>query len=287
MGTSSSFGGPKDTSRLLPAWAQGNGSEENPSNGREQPNENGSDSEQSDTNNQKPDVQQPQFPTWQTAKNMMSRYSGGGGGRGGLAKAGKAYVGAKGGAGRASQSVRSGKTTVRNLANFLSTASRSGLAQALNNFGLSNLVGKDVDTVFSGLIDAIAEEGADFDKNIARQAMDDALEGFYKECSENQSLDALDSLTAEQIKDAIENFVAGYIYKRWLQELGACVERKSVSEIDAVKLEQEVKLYVKDTVSLELDNKDPLTIDWNGNEGQHLIDSLYEEAYNFIAEGEI
>jgi len=293
MGTSSSFGGPKDTSHLLPAWAQpGNDSEENTSNGVEQPDENSRRPEQSGTDKPESPIakcqndQQPPSPSWQTAKNMMSRYAGGSNGHGGLSKAGKAYVGAKGGARKAGQSVRSGKNIARNLASFLSTSAQGGLKQALNSIGLSKLVGKDVDTVFSGLIDAIAEEGEDFDKNIARQAMDDALEVFYKECYEKQNLDALDSLTSDQIKDAIENFVAGYIYKRWLQELGSCIERKAVSETEAIKLELEVKTYVKDAVNLELDNKDPLTIDWNGTEGQQIIDSLYEEAYGLIAEGQ-
>jgi hypothetical protein len=92
-------------------------------------------------------------------------------------------------------------------------------------------------------------------------------------------------LTPEQVQNAVEEFVAGYIYKRWLQELGSRIENKAVSESEAIKLETEVKFYVRDSVKLELDSKDPLLIDWNGAEGEQIIDSLYEEAYSLIEEG--
>jgi hypothetical protein len=70
-----------------------------------------------------------------------------------------------------------------------------------------------------------------------------------------------------------------------LQKLGNCIERKAVSEIEAVKLEGEVKIYVRDLVNLELDSRNILSIDWNGDEGRQMIDSLYEDAYSLIEEG--
>jgi|Deesub1362A_J573_1020465.scaffolds.fasta_scaffold02489_6 hypothetical protein len=278
MGTSNSYGGPGDTTHLIPDWARP-----------------GSSDSHGDTDNQhnaeieKPQDQtphtQPRELTWRTAKTALSRYASGKSGRAGLIRAGKAYVGAKGGAQKAAKSVVSGKSTGRNLGGFLSATAQGGIVQGLRSIGLNYLIGKDVDTVFAGIVNAITDNGEDFDKNIARQALEDALLTFYERCSEDQNFDSLEHLAPDQIKEAIEEFVSSYIYRRWLQELGKCIERKTVSEDEAIRLEIEVKTYVRDLVELKLDEQNPLSIDWSGEEGQKIIDSLFEEAYSLIEEG--
>ncbi len=292
MGTSNSYGGPKDTSHLLPSWARqssdiDSNSTDNgipPDDGEAEQNIPGNDN----SNDQNTPVQnhesRPQ-EKWKNAKNAMSRYASRGSGQGGPARAGRAYIRAEGGAQKAAQSIKSGKTTARKLASFFTTTARSDISQGLNSIGLGHLVGKDVDTVFSGLIDTLLDNGVNFDENIARQAIEDAMISSYEQCSENQNFESLEHLTEEQLKRAIEDFVSGYIYKRWLQELGNCIERKAVSEIEAVKLEKEVKIYVRDLVNLELNSRNIFSIDWNGDEGRQIFDSLYEDAYSLIEEG--
>lgn len=292
MGTSNSYGGPKDTSHLLPSWArQSSDIDSNstdtgipPDDGEAEQNipgnDNSNDQDAQDLNNESRSQGK-----WENAKNVMSRYASRGSGQGSPARAGRAYIRAEGGAQKAAQSVKSGKTTARKLATFFTTTARSDISQGLNSIGLGHLVGKDVDTVFSELIDRLLDNGVNFDENIAREAIEDALASFYKKCSENKNFKSLEYLTEEQLKRAIEDFVSGYIYKRWLQKLGNCIERKAVSEIEAVKLEGEVKIYVRDLVNLELDSRNILSIDWNGDEGRQMIDSLYEDAYSLIEEG--
>jgi len=294
MGTSNSYGGPKDTSHLLPSWARQSSDIDSNSTGNGIPpddeeaeqnipgNDNSNDKDAQDLNHESRSQGK-----WENAKNMMSRYASRGSGQGSPARAGRAYIRAEGGAQKAAQSVKSGKTTARKLATFFTTTARSDISQGLNSIGLGHLVGKDVDTVFSELIDTLLDNGVNFDENIAREAIEDALASFYKQCSENQNFKSLERLTEEQLKRAIEDFVSGYIYKRWLQKLGNCIERKAVSEIEAVKLEGEVKIYVRDLVNLELDSRNILSIDWNGDEGRQMIDSLYEDAYSLIEEGKI
>jgi len=294
MGTSNSYGGPKDTSHLLPSWAiQSSDIDSNSTcNGIPPDDEEAEQNIPGNDNSNDKDAQDLNHESrsqgkWENAKNMMSRYASRGSGQGSPARAGRAYIRAEGGAQKAAQSVKSGKTTARKLATFFTTTARSDISQGLNSIGLGHLVGKDVDTVFSELIDTLLDNGVNFDENIAREAIEDALASFYKQCSENQNFKSLERLTEEQLKRAIEDFVSGYIYKRWLQKLGNCIERKAVSEIEAVKLEGEVKIYVRDLVNLELDSRNILSIDWNGDEGRQMIDSLYEDAYSLIEEGKI
>lgn len=287
MGTSGSFGGPGDTNHLLPPWARPNYDiDDGPIDIGTQPT--GEIPNIGPPNNVNPDNVTPEKQdnqTWKAAKNAMSRYASGGSGKRGPAKTGRYYVGAKGGAKKAAQAATSGRTTTRKLAGFLAETGRNGLANALNLIGLRNLVGKDIDTVFSGLVDALSDDGENFDKNIAKQAMEGALEFFYTQCSDDQDFNSMENLSPEQIKSAIEKFVSDYIYKRWLQELGSCIEKNAISETEAIKLEQEVETYVSDLVNLEFDSKDTLLIDWYGVEGEQIIDSLYVEVYSLIEEG--
>jgi len=294
MGTSNSYGGPKDTSRLLPSWARQSSDMDSSSTGNNIPTDDEGREQNTPENDDLNDqgIRNPSNASrlpeyWKYAKNVMSRYASKGSGHDGPAKAGRAYVRAEGGAKKAAKSVKSGKATARRLATFFTTTARSDISQGLNSIGLGHLIGKDVDTVFSELIDALLDNGVNFDENIAREAMDDALASFYEQCSENKNFESIEHLTPEQLKRAIENFVSGYIYKRWLQKLGKCIERGAVSEDEAVKLEAEVKIYVGDLVNLELDSRDIFSIDWNGVEGEQVIDSIYEDAYSLIEEGKI
>jgi len=296
MGTSNSYGGPKDTSRLLPSWARQSSDMDSSSTdnniptddeGREQNTPENDDLNDQGTRNPNNASRPPE--NWKYAKNVMSRYASKGSGHGGPAKAGRAYIRAEGGAKKAAQSIKSGKTTARRLAAFFATTAQSGISQGLNSIGLGHLVGKDVNTVFSELIDTLLDNNVNFDddEKIASQAIEDAMIYFYKHCSEDQDYESFEHMTEEQLKRVIENFVSGYIYKRWLQKLGKCIERGAVTEDDAVKLEAEVKVYVGDLVNLELDSRDIFSIDWNGDEGRQMIDSLYEDAYSLIEEGKI
>jgi len=278
MGTSDSYNGPGDTTHLVPDWAQPDRSDDHCGT-----------SDHHNSEVEKPRDRtahtQPQALTWRAAKTSLSRYASGKSGRAGLIRAGKAYVRAKGGAKRAASSVVSGKSTARSLGGFLSATARGGITQGLNVIGLSHLIGKDVDTVFAGIVNAIADNGENFDKSVARQAIEDALLTFYKRCSEDQNFDSLEHLAPHQIKEAIEEFVSSYIYRSWLQELGKCIERKTVSEYEAIRLEIEVKTYIRDLVNLKLDERSSLSIDWSGDEGQKIIDYVFEEAYSLIEEG--
>jgi hypothetical protein len=147
MGTSNSYGGPKDTSHLIPSWAR-QSSRDIDSNSTDNgiPPDDGQ-AEQNipanaNSNDQNVQVQnhesRPQ-EKWKNAKNVMSRYAGSG--QGSLTGVGKAYIGAKGGAQKAAQSVISGKSTARNLANFFATTARSNISQGLNSIGLGHLIG--------------------------------------------------------------------------------------------------------------------------------------------------
>lgn len=80
--------------------------------------------------------------------------------------------------------------------------------------------------------------------------------------------------------------VAQSIYLRWLKDLGKCIEIGTATASQALRLEREVKDYVRETLTLDLQGQDVLRIDWQGREGQNIVERIYQEAYGFLETGE-
>jgi hypothetical protein len=112
----------------------------------------------------------------------------------------------------------------------------------------------------------------------------EALEAlYYRLGAEDGGIQRLDHLSRDDIRATMEKSVSSYIYNRWLAELGAKLEEKSVTPSAAIRLEREVREYVEQRVSIELRDLDILTIDWVGSDGRAIIDGVYEEAYSALA----
>jgi hypothetical protein len=276
MGTSTSNPGPFDRQPLLPSWAL--------------PPDTGNDAEPNDGENESPDNgdQQDNSPlptppvTWQMAKASMSRFASTGE-RNSLSRAGRDYVGAKGGRRAAAQAASTGKSVALKVGGFLSTVASAGIRTALDEIGLGHMVGRSAPEVLAALIDVLAPAGATLQEAAARKAADDVLEKLYEDyIAKTGDITALESLDKQGITNAIEASIAGYIYNLWLDELGLSIETKAISPLQAVGLERDVRVYVRERVRLELGEQDPASIDWNGPAGRNIIDTVFQEAYGFL-----
>jgi hypothetical protein len=201
----------------------------------------------------------------------------------GLTTAGRRYVAAKGGARKASTAATAGRATTARLGNFVSDIASRGFAEAARAIGLQRTVGQKVDVVLAEVINAIAPTGTNNDDAIARRAASETLrELFEKHAIEQAGLDALNAMTIADVTDTIELSVAAYIYERWLFDLSQKIEQNAVSEADAVKLERDVKDFVKGLVKLKLNGNQALQLDWNGSEGKEFVQDIYEAAYKLL-----
>lgn len=193
------------------------------------------------------------------------------------------YVRALGGASRASSSSPSGRRAAGRFAGFLSDVARCGVGDAFANLGLGSIVGRDLDSVIAAVADAICPAGADREEIAAREATAEALEVVFAEViAGGADVSQLDVMTAGGVGTAIEAMVASYIYNRWLGDLGVKVEQKAMSPQQAVRVEQRMKEFIRDAVKLDLQQRDPLKVDWRGVEGQQMIGQIYSDAFAVI-----
>jgi hypothetical protein len=295
MGTSASNSGPSDKTPLLPDWAQGTpapppaGPPPDASPGGAVPDQGASDPPGQPQEAPAPAgaenvaVQAPSRGPWSLARRAMTSVARAGGGTRRFRVAGGRYVRAKGGAKSAAASSAAGRATTAGLGGFLSGIATGGVAQAAQSIGLQAVVGQRAETVLAAVIDAIAPAGTTNDEAIARRAASETLrELFEKYGVEQNGIEALDAMKAADVAEAVELSVSAYVYQRWLFDLSLKIEEYAVSEAEAVRLERDVKSFVKGLVKFKLNGGKAIGLDWKGAAGKAFVQEVYEAAYRLL-----
>lgn len=288
MGTSSSSQGPKRSPNLLPPWGQD--TPPFPSDGQppsdENPNQNGDNPNTPLPNTTRPGTVPGQRPTsWSVPKGAMTRFARGGGGS--LGSIGRSYVSAGGGATGRASSARAGRQTTGRLGGFFASGVSSGFVQAARDIGLTNFIGRDVQFVLAAFVDLIAPSGATVEEAIARKALADTTwEVFQQYGVDVEGITALDRLSSEDVTSVVSLYVSNYVNERLQEELFYRVEKGSLDESTANQYAEQIKGFIAEVVRLDFQTIDPLRIDWQGTEGQALIERKYQEAYRLLGEAE-
>lgn len=285
MGTSKSYDGAKDRTPLLPPWAFPGADGLHPM--PESPD--APTPEQPRGEQPSPEPSQP-IPdnSWRTAKVSLGKViSGGSGGKGAFAAPGRKYVGALGGARNAARSSRAGKASTTRLGQFLSSVGSYGLNKTLERFGLASFIGKDAETVFTAISNALAPAGSSREESIARNAVNEALDALYEQfILADGDLTKLDQMGTQEVAQALETAVSSCIYGRWLAELEIVLEKKAISAKEAVRYERDMRAYIRESVQLDMQGIDVLNMDWNGSSGKQFIDKIFTDAYKILEEGQ-
>lgn len=279
MGTSSSFGGLTGGNKLLPPWAQ-----DPVPYSPDQPDSQGDLGNVPLEPNGENQPQWVRMPSWRGPKSLMRQYASD---RGGLQRTARSYVRAKGGAKAAARSVVAGKRATARLGGFLSDVARYGFRQAVENLGLRDSIGQPIEAVFATIAQLLTPPGATLEHHIARRATNDALAAVFDKFDVSESgLEKLDRMDEAAVCDAVKDCVQNYIYQRWLQELGDRIEKHAVTSDQAIRLERDVKAYVKEAVKLDLSKLDVMNMDWNGPQIRNTMDSIFADAYSMLEVGE-
>lgn len=289
MGTSASNGGPKGSPPLLPDWfnllpPDGNNQDE------PQEVNNDSDGENISTNNND-SPEQNNFDTpnqtnqstdWGKSKGALTRIAKSTSGSS-IRKAARKYVGGLGGARGATRAAAQGKITGRKYARFLGAIASGGISNAFQSLGLGTLTGKSSEEICLAIADAIAPTGSTNDEAIARDALISTLDSLYNKLQENgNDFTNVDSLSLDQIKETLIEYVSNYVFNKWMYELGSAIEKGSVTESDAINLETEVKdlIYVE---TFERYRDVPVeTFNISDQSNNSMIEEIFQTAYSTL-----
>ena len=276
MGTSASGTGPKGKTPLLPSWATDS------DNAPETDEKNNQQSD--DTLNETVDSKPETVPTQKLSgtKSILTRISNGGGGSSFKTFA-KSYIKSSGGSRAATKSSIAGINVGRNYLGFLSGVSKEGFNETLQKYDLSDCIGKSSEEVIAKIADRIAPTGSTNDEAIARAAIMIAFDRLYEKILDSgRDIESLDSINSETLSDTVVEFVSAYIFKKWVYEAGIALERNDLSESEAIKLENEMRFFIRDEVKNGFKKADISKIDLAQGEGKKIIEDIFELAYSTL-----
>lgn len=278
MGTSQSYGGPTGRTPLLPPWAP----DAPPPNGEQE-------TQPPDGLGAPPGMPNPlsgnDQPAWRVPKDAMRRYANSGNADQ-MRGAARGFVRAQGGAKKAARAASAGRATARRLGAALSAAVTMGSAEMRKALGIQ-YVGQDVYVLLAELVDAIAPDGASNEEAVARVAATDTLEALFEQYEvAEQGLEGLDQLSRESIGEVIEQYVSTYIYTRLMEVLASRLESNpTVSVQEVCRMERDIEGYIRESIKLELSERDILRIDWSSQEGYTFVEEIFTEGYELLEKG--
>jgi hypothetical protein len=192
------------------------------------------------------------------------------------------WASGKGGGGN-----RAGKTAIiggaarqagRKLGGFLARVGSSGLATALEDIGLSKLVGHTASEISMALLDVLAGPASTLDNAAARLALAALMKELLRAdkpfaAVEKAFYQALDKLGVARI---LTRFFGLYLYECfcrnfyevWARKVG---ERKANSQLKSVKS------CIDSSLRAKIGTRDPTLIRWDGPEGRRMTQSILQE----------
>jgi hypothetical protein len=295
MGTSSSGGGPKGRTPLLPNWATG-GSGSPPAKEDDLPSQENSESTGDDSGGVDSDdrdrvedsskdssTSSDYSGNWTSGRSSFRRFINSNGSSKSLRKAAQSYVKSMGGHSKATKAASKGISVGGNYIEFLGGVRKNGLEQTLQDYGLSDCIGKSPEEALAKIAGKIAPIGTTNDEIIARSAVMTAVDALYVKLTENGvGIEAISSISEEALKDSVIEYVSAYIFKKWIYELGLALEQNDLSEREAIVLENQVKSLVRDEVKASLKQKDVLKLNFQEGEGKRIIENIFALAYSTL-----
>lgn len=283
MGTSSSYGGPKNNTPLVPSWLDGSNTQETP----ETPDVNISDNSQSgDDSENKVLPPIPSVPSGQRFRGSRTNFTkylnSQGRDSSSLRNSFKGYVGSSlGGSRKAATRIGTSKKVAGQIVGLISSIQNNGYEATLISYNLAEYRGKPIKETFVKLVEIVCLQdivGSNIDEAIARRATIETLNEL--------SIEKVDINTIEKdpsfLTHILNIFITKSIRNRLLEDIGQNIiisakNRANIKSIEA-NLDAFIKIRVTKSIAKTLGNK--LSI--NNTQISKTISNVYSRAYKFL-----
>jgi len=162
------------------------------------------------------------------------------------------------------------------LLDFISEVTEKGLDETLQDFGLSELIGKPKIEMIAGIADRICSQTGLLDEAIAQNTVLDVLtELFEMEENQDDNIEHLDKNTIQDydVLNMLELFLVHYLLHIFMSELGSCIDKmQGFTAEKARKKEAEIEEVLRSYVHFRIENIDIKQFSWKTKQAQSLID---------------
>lgn len=278
MGTSNSFGGPNNSTPLIPTWLEPDAPIMPLPPGGVQPD-----------GSEKP-VIAPEAPIklpairpapnrFTTARTNFTQFSrSNGGDSAGLGRAVSNYVSkSSGGSRQAARRMGASRKSGSRLLAFMATAINNGVEEALQELNLENLAGRPIAEIFLGMIDYICPEGGTIDEGIARDSFVEMIASLVI-----SGITDLNALNSDQMQTVFELYATHTIQNRLYNDIANKAIQVSSNPRLARQIQTQlfdfIRRGVSDALAASQDSLQTLT----KKNVSDFVNSVYEDAFAIL-----
>ena len=285
MGTSTAFGGGKNSNPLIPSWLE-EPANPHPSDGGVSPPDGDTPSEEPDvtpgipqTAVNNPQTNAPEVVSippvdnrFSTARRNFTAFTNSGGSdRSALGRAVASYVRkTAGGSKQAATRMKAERTASAKLGNILAMASANGIQAVIKSFNLESLANRPISEIYAALVDVICPIGGDLDDSIARDAYIEAI-GEVAE----MGLADLEQPSSKTIATIMECFISNAIKDRIMNAIAMKVITLPADVRTVQNIEGQLKDFIRGAVSDAIAKNGKI---FPADKMSKTIDSLYERS---------
>ena len=174
-------------------------------------------------------------------------------------------------------SEKSAQRTGRNIAQFTSRVQERGLDQALDDFGLGNLVGESAENVVYGLVNRLCEDGGPLDEVYGREALFDLYDEMLEEADSYEDVEEIleQDMKYDELESILSKFFGHYLYHEFCN-----IHYERLAKKRGDQTAREYMADIRSFMQAEIENKtydrDISDIDWEGEDGKNIIEEVHE-----------
>jgi len=258
MGTSTSNSGQNGGTPLVPSWLTDEPTEQN----------------------SKPE--QPVDPKrFMVPRRNFTRFINSGDGRS-LSRATSGYVrNSLGGAHNAAVRLGEARNSTARMLSLFNGFATHGVSETQRKFQLGDIIGKPADEAFLSIMEFVCPDGGSVDEGIARDSYIDAIAEFPDMDSKT-----IDEFTPAEFLAFMEMYMTNVIEGRLINDIGNKLISLPNDIATANNLQEQIKGYIRGSVSDAVAQLkiDIATID--SSQAKNITETVYREAYEFLAETE-
>lgn len=170
---------------------------------------------------------------------------------------------------------RAAARTGQNLGGFASRVREAGLADALREFDLGDLVGRPAGDVMAGLTDRLCGPGSTMDESLARSALNDLRQELIGDARTFEEVDRALSAALERLEvtGLLVRFYGQYLYRMFVRDFSEMLAQK-VGQDRARRAGARVLRTIRSKLRAVVAGRDPAAIDWRGAQGRQLAQRI-------------
>lgn len=164
--------------------------------------------------------------------------------------------------------------------NFADLVRSFGLDHALNQVGLSHLIGSNVEDILAGLLDYFSEGTNTLQQSIADRAMHEFMEEMMGDVRSEDELQA----TFEKIEadDFIRDYLTRYITVSFFTNFAEKINSMCKDIESAIKMQERISEFIRLEVAENYHSDNLNNLDWKGSQGKQYIENKCEEVWGIF-----